>query len=208
MDGAESFSPVHQRFYFLFIHTDVVDCGLLLHGHLLLFLLLLVFVVFERVWAHWRRFSGHSQADDMMGHRWEMVCWHAHTYTHTLKKDTPVTYINLWTNSKSDEARQKVTPHTFIFWHKYTVTQQTNTVTYCSLATVTRQDRLCTSPHVETVWRGLLQNWYAVSKESKESKESGGRACFRPSSAVSLTYQPKSKFFILKLRHMMENTNY
>lgn len=128
VDGAESFSPVHQRFYFLFIHTDVVDCGLLLHGHLLLFLLL-VFVILERVWAHWRRFSGHSQADDM-GHSER---WFVDMRTHTLKKQHTGDRRDLWTNSKSDEARQRwccTLSYPDLLRHKYTVTQQTNMVTF------------------------------------------------------------------------------
>lgn len=67
------FPPVHQRFYFLFIHTVVVDPGLLR-----LLLLLLIFVVFKWVRAHWCCFIWHSQANNM-GHseRW-VVVMHAH----------------------------------------------------------------------------------------------------------------------------------
>lgn len=84
-------SSVHQRFHFLFIHTDVVDCGLLLHCHLLL----LILVIFERVRAHRRRFSRHSQADNM-GHSER---WVVDMHTHTLNDNT-CDISELW----SDEA--------------------------------------------------------------------------------------------------------
>lgn len=74
-------APVHQRFYILFIHNDVVDCCLLLHlDHLLL--LLLFVIVLKGVWARRSCFSGCIQADDTE-HSKKWVCdMHTHTKTH------------------------------------------------------------------------------------------------------------------------------
>lgn len=52
--GGQCFTPVHQRFHFLFFHTDVVDCGpllcrRLLHPLLLLLVLVVVVVVVKGI---------------------------------------------------------------------------------------------------------------------------------------------------------------
>lgn len=68
--------PVHQRFYFLFIHNGVVDCDLLLHGSLPHFIVIFVKRVRARRCSFW-----YSQTDNM-GHSERLLLTSMHTESH------------------------------------------------------------------------------------------------------------------------------
>lgn len=86
-----TFAPVHQRFHFLFFHTDVVDCGPLLCRRLLVLLhvVVVIVIVLKGVWTRWRCFIGHSEADNMGGRR-GTVRYVLFTCTHTLHTHTQI----------------------------------------------------------------------------------------------------------------------
>lgn len=112
-----TFAPVHQRFHFLFFHTDVVDCGPL-HCRRLLVLLhvivVVVVVVLKGIWTRRRCFIGHSEADNMGGgggtvRNGLFTCTHyIHTQIHTHKPAGGGGWKNVsqFTHSNGDEVKQ------------------------------------------------------------------------------------------------------